>query len=391
MVFGNMTDQVEISIAAGDCSSFLMLLLAGGAYGLLEEEHYLESESEILYPAREKPHADLNKIWKHLSKSLSSIHQVDVKLHSTSLSSSSSSSFSLLSTGSGGSFFDGGEERSSEKNVSVREITLQGSNLEMISSTASNSKSVLHSGFNEDDLSRRDFYVNTNNNINNIDINCNDKNMDSNNNNENKFNCSESYEDYKKNCNNESKSNDSNGIHSSNILSTAISTELSLAIIKDVINVIIAFNTEQKIKNEIFQKKSKIEKKLIPSDTDFKISELEEKSYISLRSKEKYSSLKHFSLAPFSNPGSSDQQKMIPFRPTALWGHFLNVSNHDKNLSTKSKSVNSTIHLLRKLMQNGSAGTVREILRILKDTFGHCCGNISLSLPQSDGEDNEVG
>ena len=82
---------------------------------------------------------------------------------------------------------------------------------------------------------------------------------------------------------------------------------------------------------------------------------------------------------------------MIPFRPTALWGHFLNVSNDDKNLSTKSKSVNSTIHLLRKLMQNGSAGTVREILRILTDTFGHCCGNISLSLPQSDGEDNEVG
>ena len=111
---------------------------------------------------------------------------------------------------------------------------------------------------------------------------------------------------------------------------------------------------------------------------------------MSLKSKENHSSSIYNPLAPISKLCSSVQLKMIPFRPTFLWGHFLNFSEYDENLSKNSKSVESTIRVLRKLMQNGSAGTVREILRILKDAFGHRCGNISLTLPRSDGEEKKV-
>ena len=373
VVFGDVTDHVEISIAAGDCSSFLMLLLAGGANGLLEQERALESEDADPSPTSENPHSYLNKIWKLLTKSLSKIHQVDT-----------SSSYSLLSTDSGGSFFDGGEECSSKKNVAATNVTLQGSNLEMTSSTPSNDRSVHLTGFNSIKSSSRHYDVKTNNN----DSNYNEK-MDKNKNNENKYSTS-SCDVSKNNCNKESQSNNKKPFHSSSHLSAALSTELSLAILKNVINVIIASNVEQNQKNQNYQKRNKNRKKSISGNTDFKISDVKEKSSVSHKSKENHTSFKLNPLAPTSKLCSSVQQKMIPFRPTSLWGHFLNISEYVENLSTKSKSVESTIRILRKLMQNGSAGTIREILRILKDSFGHRCGNISLTLPRSGGEEKKV-
>ena len=87
--------------------------------------------------------------------------------------------------------------------------------------------------------------------------------------------------------------------------------------------------------------------------------------------------------APTSSLSHKKNHKTDPFRPTLLWDRLLcsSISN-DASTHTQSqvKAEYLTTRIIRKLIEKGNAGTVREILRILEDTFGHKSGNICLSL-----------
>ena len=84
-----------------------------------------------------------------------------------------------------------------------------------------------------------------------------------------------------------------------------------------------------------------------------------------------------YSPAPSSSLGHNKNHKL-------LWDKFLcsSISNHTTtHTQSQLRAEYLTTRIIRKLIEKGNAGTVREILRILEDAFGHKSGNISLSLP----------
>ena len=391
VVLGNITEHIELSVAAGDCSTFLTLLLAGGATGLLEPELYLESDGgnpntgsrtvrteNISFP-------DVNKVWNQLSKSLSEIHQVDP----SSFSSFLSSQCSLLRSNSL-SIFDGGEEFSSPKNVPHRNVTLKGSCLDVTSSVHDDSNSMTDTHYHDVTDNSHNCHYGKNaqhrgNHNKQREPNKDDDDGHGDDDNNKKKNENENFEmdNYSGNddINMKSKSRTkitNRGIRKERYLFSPLSTEMSLSILRNVISLIIESNEEVKKDREnheninAYRNKGRNENSnsSVPRNDSAKLEESCDPQ------------------AAFSKLGNSTVQKMAPFRPTFLWNIFLNLSKiGDKKSSKEPKAVNPTIRILRKLMQNGSAGTVKEIIRILTGTFGHCCGNISLPLSTMKGGD----
>ena len=298
-------------------------------------------------------YTDINEKWKKMAKNLSGIK-----------SGNQGSKF-LLSRGSAGSVFDGVDECSFARNVPGDllsgerriSITLVGSCLDT-STLEGESDSDIESKGEESSESKGD----SDSRSESVSVSGNIRSG-----------CGRNSE--------EKGTYERTSSASSTRNNLPLSIEQNMSILKNALSLIIELNEEDMECQENSKKESGSMRDELSKDKAFNTN-ITSNPYITVDAQNSKLFTEN-AQAPTSSLGHKKNHKTDPFRPTLLWDRFLcsSISN-DTSTHTQSqvKAEYLTTRIIRKLIEKGDAGTVREILRILEDTFGHKSGNICLSL-----------